>query len=50
MAASLMMAARSAPLKPGVARAMKMNKDQRAAYLVSRKAHIISIIQQGLKP
>lgn len=35
---------------PGVARAMKMNKDQRAAYLVSRKAHIISIIQQGLKP
>lgn len=35
---------------PGVAKAMKFNKAQREAFLLSRKAHIIAVIQQSLKP
>jgi len=35
---------------PGIAKAMKMNKAQRAAYLEARKAHIIAVIRQNLEP
>ncbi len=35
---------------PGISAAMKFNKAQRAAFLLSRKAHIVAVIQQSLKP
>jgi TetR/AcrR family transcriptional regulator len=35
---------------PGISKAMKLNKAQQTAYLESRRVHIITIIQQGLKP
>jgi len=35
---------------PGISKAMKFTKAQRAAYLASRKAHIIAVIQHSLKP
>lgn len=35
---------------PGISKALKFNKAQREAFLLSRKAHIIAVIQQNLKP
>lgn len=35
---------------PGISKVMKFTKAQRAVFLDARKAHIIAVIQQGLKP
>jgi hypothetical protein len=35
---------------PGVTKVMKFTKAQRATYLLDRKAHIIALIRQGIKP
>jgi len=35
---------------PGIKAVMKLTKAQRAALLQERKAHIIALVQQGLKP
>lgn len=35
---------------PGLSKLMKFTKAQRAAFLEARKAHIIALVRQGLKP